>query len=73
MGGDLADSLVTWTFPVLHQISLSNFLFDCLLITPQKKTQLHKCEELPLVSQKLSCKRFPVDRNTGKAAQGCAG
>lgn len=32
----------------------------------------HKCERLPRVSQRLSCRGFPVDRNTGRSNAGAA-
>lgn len=61
-------SLVTWTSPGLHQISLSNFLADCPLAEPPKQPWLYKWDAPLPVPRGWSCKGFPVDRNTGNSS-----
>lgn len=51
---------------------LANFLFALLPEKPQKQPRFHHCKRLPMVSQRLSCRGFPVDRNTGRRSVGAA-
>lgn len=72
-GKQPAGSLVTWTSPVLYQISLSHFLADYLLAKPQKEPQLYKCEAPLLGPRGCPARDFLLTETQEAATQGCAG
>lgn len=72
MGGDPAGSLVPWTFPALLQISLSNFLFNCVLGKLQKQPWFHKCRKLPIDPRDCPAGDFLLTETQEDAAWGAA-